>query len=70
MKNKDELVAQVKALGQDLIDRAEELVGDTYLLSEFDIWLKFDHSSLPYIDVSKSYLSGRYIDLLSERGDL
>lgn len=56
---RENLINQVKDLGQDLIDRAEELVGDGELLSEFDIWLSFamNGERVPAIRVTKEYLS-------------
>ena len=50
-----QLVELVKASGQEVIDRAEDLVGEGDALSEFDIWLRFPSDSIPTIDVSKSY---------------
>ena len=37
----ERLIEQVKALGQDVIDRAEDLVGSGDLITDFDIWLRF-----------------------------
>ena len=56
------LVETVKASGQEVIDRAEELVGSGDLLTDFDIWLRFpiDNgrvSGVPTIELAKSYLS-------------
>lgn len=65
MKDEDfrkKLVALVKASGQEVIDRAEDLVGNGDLMSDFDIYLRFPVSerymdSCPTIEVSKSYCS-------------
>ena len=56
------LVEMVKASGQEVIDRAEELVGSGDLLTDFYIWLRFplDNgrvSGVPTIELTKSYLS-------------
>ena len=56
------LVEMVKASGQGVIDRAEELVGSGDLLTDFNIWLCFpiDNgrlSGVPTIELTKSYLS-------------
>lgn len=56
------LVEMVKASGQEVIDRAEELVGSGDLLNDFDIWLRFplDNgrvSGVPTIELTESYLS-------------
>ena len=48
-----QLVELVKASGQEVIDRAEDLVGEGDALSEFDIWIRFPSDSIPTIEVSK-----------------
>lgn len=63
------LVEQVKALGQEVIDRAEELVSNGDLISEFDIWLRFPHDMLPTIEVTRSHLSRRYLDVINNKDD-
>lgn len=65
MKGEDfrkKLVALVKASGQEVIDRAEDLVGNGDLMSDFDIYLRFPvgeqyMDSCPTIEVVKSYCS-------------
>lgn len=47
----------VKAAGRELINRAEDLVGDTEGMTDFDIWLRFPEDELPRIDVSRSIAS-------------
>lgn len=66
-----QLVAMVKATAQEVIDRAEDLVGNGDLLSDFDIWLRFPTdgrmiTGCPMIEVSKSYCSRNAIDVLME----
>lgn len=60
----ERLIEQVKALGQELIDRAEDLVGTGDLMSGFDIWLRFPADMFPTIEVTRSHLSKNYIKLL------
>ena len=66
---KERLVEQVKALGQEVVDRAEDLVGDGDLLTDFDIWLRIsaDRSFLPTIEVTRSHASRRYLDVLNKK---
>jgi len=41
--HRDELVARIKDAGQELIDRAEEMVSEnTDLISDFSIYLRLD----------------------------
>lgn len=63
------LVEQVKALGQEVIDRAEELVSNGDLISEFVIWLRFPQDMLPTIEVTRSHLSRRYLDVINNKED-
>ena len=65
------LVEMVKASGQEVIDRAEELVGGGDLLTDFDIWLRFplDNdrvSGVPTIKLTKSYLNKEGIDTITK----
>ena len=61
------LVELVKVSGQEVIDRAEDLVGEGDALSEFDIWLRFPSDSIPTIEVSKSYCSKNAIIVLANQ---
>ena len=68
-KFRNQLVKMIKALGQEVIDRAEDLVGNGDLMSDFDIWLRFPidgrmFTGVPTIEVTKSYCSKRSIDVL------
>lgn len=69
------LVELVKASGQEVIDRAEELVGDGDLITDFDIWLRFPIgetsivTAIPTIEVSKSYASRNSINVLAGKGE-
>ena len=40
-KFRELLVKMVKASGQELIDRAEDLVGNGDCISDFNIWVRF-----------------------------
>ena len=64
----ERLVEQVKALGQEVIDRAEDIVGDGDLISDFDIWLRIQQDiSAPTIEVTRSYVSSRCVDILNKK---
>jgi len=56
-------VKLVKAIGQEVIDRAEDLVGDTEGVTDFDIWLRFPPDSLPTIEVQRSLASKECFDV-------
>lgn len=64
------LVAMVKAAGQEMIDRAEDLVGNGDLISDFDLWVRFPINEryvvdgIPTIEVTRSHCSKRCFDIL------
>lgn len=62
----ERLIEQVKALGQDVIDRAEDLVGSEGLITDFDIRLRFPIDDFPTIEVTRSHASRRYFDILNK----
>lgn len=57
---REQLVAYIKDAGQELIDRAEQMVGpDTDLISNFDIHISFpqDCGSIPVIEWTTEVIS-------------
>ena len=67
-----ELVELVKASGQELIDRAEEIVGDTTLISGFDISIDFGLNegrldACPRITVNHEYVARNAIKVLFKK---
>ena len=74
--NNDEFRAKladlVRASGQELIDRADEIVGDTTLITGFDISIDFGFyegrlEEVPKITVNHEYISRNAIKILSEK---
>lgn len=67
--DRDELVKIVKALGQEVIDRAEDLIGDgDGLTNSIDIWLRvpIPIDSIPTIQVMREYASKRSFEIFAE----
>ena len=64
MDYREKLTAMVKAAGQEVIDRAEDLVGNGDLITDFNIWLRFPQNELPTIEVSREHIVKRSIDFL------
>lgn len=58
---RESLVRDVKLLGQEIIDRAEDLVGTGDLISDFEIKLLISGDSLPSIERTTTYLCKRYV---------
>ena len=66
---REQLVDIVKAAGQEVIDRAEELVGQGDLMTDFDIWLRFPldgptFTACPTIEVTKAYVNKKSCDVM------
>ena len=62
---REKLLNLVKAAGQEVIDRAEDLVGeDINFLTDLDIWLRFPEKSIPEIEVTRSHSVRRAYDVL------
>lgn len=68
-KYRQKLTAQVKAVGQELIDRAEDLVGNGGAISDFAIVLYFEQDSMPKIKLLREHLSVRCIDMEVQKGE-
>lgn len=67
----DTLIKMVKATGQELIDRAEELVGRPEWVTSLDIWLRFPQGldDVPTIEVSTSVVSRNAFDVMRSKED-
>lgn len=64
---RERLIEAVKAAGQEVIDRAEDLVGEGDLVTDFDIWLRFpigDCIDFPTIEVTRSHASKVMLDIM------
>ena len=60
---KEYLIDLVKASGQDVIDRAEDLVGQGELLTDITIWLRFPQDGFPTIEVTREYVCENSIEV-------
>ena len=71
-KFREKLADLVRASGQELIDRADEIVGDPTLVSGFNIYIDFGLyegrlETVPKITVNHEYISQNVIKVLSEK---
>lgn len=74
MKNKlyrDELVARIKDAGQELIDRAEQMVSEnTDLINSFTIYLRLDNEDyIPSIEWSTEVINKNSYNRLFMKGE-
>lgn len=65
VRSRDQFVELVKAAGQEVIDRAEDLVGEDFnFLADFDIWLRFPECAPPEVEVTRSHEVRKAFDVL------
>lgn len=65
---KKQLIERVKAMGQEVIERAEDLVGDGELLGDFTITIRFEEGSATRpaeLEITRLYYSHKDIDILT-----
>ena len=63
-KYTEHLKELVRSAGKELIRRADDLVGDGDLITDFDIWIKFPPDEpVPKIEVTREYLTKEAIDI-------
>lgn len=62
------LVKLVKAMGQEVIDRAEQIVGDGDLITDLSLWLRFPQDSYPTLEINREHLSHETIKVI--QGDI
>lgn len=65
------LVNMVKGAGQELIDRAEDFVGDTLWMTDLDIFISIpvNLGDIPSISVDKKYTPKVMIEALTEKDE-
>lgn len=63
------LKALVKAAGKELIERADDLVGNGDLISSFDIWINFPQDSVPTIEVQRAHVVKEAITFALNEGE-
>lgn len=63
------LINMVKSAGKEMIDRAEDFVGDTLWMTDFDIYISIPVAldDLPSISVDKKYTPKSMIEALTEK---
>lgn len=68
---KEILINMVKSAGQELIDRAEDFVGDTLWMTDVDIFINIpvNLDEVPYISVDKKYTPKLMIEALIKKDE-
>lgn len=63
---REELVTMVKACGQEIIDRAEDLVGEAGELIDMDIWVRLRYNECPTVEVIRTHQNNNAVKVLIE----
>lgn len=61
------LIELVKAMGQEVINRAEQIVGDGDLITDLSLWLRFPPDSYPTIEINREHASHEVIKIMKGR---
>ena len=60
--NKEQLIEQVKAMGQGLVDNASSMVTDVENISNIDINISFTPDSVPSVSFSTDFYPNTLLD--------
>jgi len=67
---REHLIDLIKATGQEVIDRAEDLVGSGDMLTDIDIWLRFPQDGgCPTIEVTREHISRNSLSVMGKCGE-
>lgn len=70
MSYQQELPEMMKAVGQELMDRAEDLAGEGDAISDVTIWIRFpQNGDIPTIEVQREHISKRCLELFLKKQD-
>lgn len=61
------LVQMVKSAGQEVINRAEDIVGEQMGICDLSIWLRFPQDSMPTLEITREHICKESIKVI--RGD-
>lgn len=57
------LIKLVKAMGQEVIDRADQIVGDCDLIVDLSVWLRFPQDGFPTLEITREHASHQAIKI-------
>lgn len=61
------LIELVKAMGQEVINRAEQIVGDGDLITDLSLWLRFPQDGYPTMEINREHASHEVIKTMTGR---
>lgn len=59
------LTKLVKAMGQEVINRAEQIVGDGDLITDLSLWLRFPQDGYPTLEINREHASHEVMKIMT-----
>lgn len=59
------LIKLVKAMGQEVINRAEQIVGNGDLIVDLSLWIRFPQDGFPTLEINREHASHEVLDVLN-----
>lgn len=70
MQTRETLIAMLSAAGRDLMENADKYVPEnTSFMQSFNVYLKFEPSDVPSMNIDIDYIQKDVIDILTSKGE-
>lgn len=69
MRYREQLIKRVKAMGQEVINRAYDLVGNSGAITNLEIILTFEQNEFPELTVKRSHASEECVRVMMKEAD-
>ena len=56
----------VKAAGREIINRADDIVGNGDMISDLSLWVRFDQGEVPRIEISREHIIKESLNIIVE----
>lgn len=67
---KEYLKELVRAAGREIINRADDIVGNGDMISDLSLWVRFDQGEVPKIEISREHVIKEALNIkVEERQD-
>lgn len=63
---KEYLKELVRAAGMEIINRADDIVGNGDLISDLSLWVRFDQGEAPKIEISREHIIKESLNIIVE----
>lgn len=59
------LIELVKVMGQEVINRAEQIVGDGDLITDLSLWIRFPQDGYPTLEINREHASHEAVRIMT-----